>query len=72
MLFLVMVGTFTSTAFAQQFKEPDYTIRSGEVLGFALDPETATLTILIDAKGKGELIITLPRNLIDAKDGSEY
>jgi len=71
MLFLVMVGTFTSTAFAQQFREPDYTIRSGEVLGFEIDPETATLTILIDAKGRGELIITLPRNLIDAKDGSD-
>ncbi|KAG2473208.1 MAG: Peptidyl-prolyl isomerase [Nitrosopumilales archaeon] len=71
MLFLVMVGTFTSTAFAQQFKEPDYEMHGGEVLGFALDPETATLTILIDPQGKGELHITLPRNLIDAKDGSE-
>ena len=71
MLFLVMVGTFTSPAFAQQFKEPDYEIRGAEILGFAVDPETATLTILIDARGRGELIITLPRNLIDAKDGSE-
>ena len=70
-LFLVMVGTFTSTAFAQQFKEPDYEMHGGEVLGFALDPETATLTILIDPRRGGELHITLPRNLIDAKDGSE-
>jgi len=67
----VMIGTFTSLAFAQQFKEPDYEISSGEVLGFALDRETATLTILIDPRGHGELIITLPRNLIDAKDGSD-
>jgi len=66
-----MVGTFTSPTFAQQFKEPDYTIRSGDLLGFALDRETATLTILIDPRGRGELIITLPRNLIDAKDGSD-
>ncbi len=71
MLFLVMIGTFTSPAFAQQFKEPDYEIRGAEVLGFGLDPETATLTILIDPRGKGELHITLPRNLIDAKDRFE-
>jgi len=66
-----MVGTFTSPAFAQQFKEPDYEINGGKVLGFGLDPETATLTILIDPRGKGELTITLPRNLIDAKTGSQ-
>jgi len=70
-LFLVMVGTFTSPAFAQQFKEPDYVIRSGEVLGFEIDPETASLTISLKARGSGELIITLPRNLIDAKFRSE-
>jgi len=65
-----MVGTFTSTAFAQQFKEPDYLISSGEVLDFEIDPETATLTIFLKARGSGELIITLPRNLIDAKSPS--
>jgi len=70
-LFLVMVGTFTSTAFAQQFKEPDYLISSGEILDFEIDPETATLTIFLKARGSGELIITLPRNLIDAKFRSE-
>ncbi len=46
-----MIGTFTSPTFAQQFKEPDYEMHGGEVLGFALDPETATLTILIDPGG---------------------
>ncbi len=70
-LFLVIIGIFTSPAFAQQFKEPDYEIHGAEVLGFGLDPETATLTILIDPRGKGELTITLPRNLIDAKDRFE-
>jgi len=29
-----MVGTFISPTFAQQFKEPNYKIRGGEVLGF--------------------------------------
>jgi len=66
-----MIGTFTSPTFAQQFKEPDYVMHGGEVSGFEIDRETASLTILIDPRGKGELHITLPRNLIDAKSGSE-
>jgi len=70
-LFFVIIGIFTSSAFAQQFKEPDYEMHDGEVLGFEIDPENASLTILIDPRTKGELHITLPRNLIDAKDGSE-
>ena len=69
-LFLVMVGTFTSPAFAQQFEEPNYDIRRGEVLGFEIDPETASLIISIKARTSGELTITLPRDLIDAKIGS--
>jgi len=39
-LFLVMIGTFISPTFAQQFKEPNYKIRGGEVLGFELEPDT--------------------------------
>jgi hypothetical protein len=70
-LFLVLVGSFASPAFAQQFKEPDYVIQGGEVLGFEIDPETASLIISLKARTSGELIITLPRNLIDAKIGSE-
>ena len=69
-LFLVMVGTFTSPAFAQQFEEPNYSIRRGEVLGFEIDPETGSLIISIKARTNGELTITLPRDLIDAKIGS--
>jgi len=65
-----MVGAFISPTFAQQFKEPNYVIRGGEVLGFAIDQETTTLIILLKPKSSGELIITLPRNLIDAKIGS--
>ena len=66
-----MIGTFTSTSFGQQFKEPDYDIRGGKVLGFEINPETTSLIISLDARSRGELTITLPRNLIDAKISSE-
>ncbi len=66
-----MLSTFVTPTFAQQFKEPDYAIRGGEVLGFEIDPETVSLIISLDARARGELIITLPRNLIDAKTGFE-
>ncbi len=69
-LFVVMFGAFVSPAFAQEFKEPNYDIRGGTVLGFEIDPETTSLIISLDARARGELIITLPRNLIDAKTGS--
>jgi len=65
-----MLGTFISPTFAQQFKEPNYTIRGAEVLGFEIDQETSSLIITLDSRARGELIITLPRNLIDAKTGS--
>jgi len=70
-LFLVTIGTFTNPAFAQQFEEPNYTIRGAEVSGFEIDSENTSLIISIDPRARGELIITLPRNLIDAKIGSE-
>jgi len=70
-LFLVAIGMFTNPAFAQQFEEPNYTIRGGEVSGFELDSENTSLIISIDTRARGELIITLPRSLIDAKIGSE-
>jgi len=66
-----MLGAFISPTFAHEFKHPDYDIRGGEVLDFEIDPETASLIIALDARARGELIITLPRNLIDAKIGSE-
>jgi len=70
-LFVVILGAFASPAFAQQFKEPNYTIRGGTVLGFEIDQETSSLIITLDPRARGELIITLPRNLIDAKIGSQ-
>ena len=70
-LFLVAIGTFTHPTFAQQFEEPNYTIRGGEVSGFEIDSENTSLIISIDTRARGELIITLPRSLIDAKTGSD-
>jgi len=70
-LFVVMLGALISPTFAQQFIEPNYTIRGGEVLGFEIDQETTSLIITLDARARGELIIKLPRNLIDAKSDFE-
>ena len=66
-----MLGTLVNTTFAQQFQEPDYTIRGAEVSGFEIDQENASLIISIDPRARGEITITLLRNLIDAKSGFE-
>jgi len=68
---ICLIPLFTIPVFAQQFEEPNYTIRRGEVLGFGIDPETTSLIISIKPRTSGELTITLPRDLIDAKIGSE-
>ena len=69
--FVVMLVAFISPTFAHEFKHPDYDIRGGTIIDFEIDPETSSLIIELDARARGELIITLPRNLIDAKTGSE-
>jgi len=66
-LFLVIIGLVVSPAFAQQFREPNYTINGGEVLDFVIDPESKSLTISLDVRSRGEITITLLRSLIDAK-----
>jgi hypothetical protein len=68
---VAMIGVMVPSVFAQQFDDFDYTIRGGEVLDFELDSENTSLLIFIDARARGELIITLPRAVIDAKIGSE-
>ena len=68
---IAMIGVMVPSGFAQQFDDFDYSIRGGEVLDFEIDSETASLLIFIDARARGELIITLPRAIIDAKIGSE-
>jgi len=70
-LFLAIIGIFTSPTFAQQFREPNYVIDGGEVLDFKIDSETKSLIISLNAKSHGDITITLPRNLIDAKSGNE-
>ena len=69
--FVVMIGVMIPNVFAQQFDDFDYTIRGGEVLNFEIDSEKTSLLISIDARARGELIITLPRAIIDAKIDSE-
>ena len=66
-----MIGMTVPSVFSQQFDDFDYSIRGGEVLNFEIDSENASLLIFIDARARGELIITLPRSIIDAKIGSE-
>ena len=68
---VIMIGVMVPNVFAQQFEDFDYSIRGGEVLNFELDSENTSLLISIDARARGELIITLPRAIIDAKIGSE-
>jgi len=68
---VIIMGVMVPNVFAQQFEDFDYSIRGGEVLNFELDSENTELLITIDARARGELIITLPRAIIDAKIGSE-
>ena len=68
---VIIMGVMVPNVFAQQFEDFDYSIRGGEVLNFELDSENTALLITIDARARGELIITLPRAIIDAKIGSE-
>jgi hypothetical protein len=70
-LFLVMTCSIISPIFAQEFVEPHYTIRGADVLDFELDGESSSLIITLDGRARGEIIITLPRYLIDAKIDSE-
>jgi len=70
-LFFVMIGMFFTPTFAQQFEDLDYVIRGGKVLDFEIDSDISSLIISLDARARGELIVTLPRYLIDAKIGSE-
>ena len=69
---IAIAGIIIIPTFAQQFVEPDYVITGGEVLGFEIDTENTSLIISLKSRASGELIITLPRSLIDAKIGSEY
>ena len=68
---VAVIGVMFPSVTAQQYDDFDYNIRGGEVLNFEIDSENASLLISIDARARGELIITLPRSIIDAKVDSE-
>ena len=70
MTILALGLIFVSPVFGQ-ISGLDYDIRGGEVTDIDIDDENNSLIILIDARTKGELVITLPRSLIDAKVNSE-
>ena len=71
MITIAMIGIMVPSGFAQQFDDFNHSIRGGEVLDFEIDSETASLLIFIDARARGEFVITLPRAIIDAKIGSQ-
>ena len=64
---VAIIGVMVPNVSAQQFDDFDYSIRGGEILNFEIDSENTSLLISIDARARGELIITLPRAIIDAK-----
>ena len=70
-LSLGIIGLISIPVFAQEFDDLDYEIRGGTILNFEIDSTTASLIISLDARARGELTITLPRYLIDAKSGSD-
>lgn len=46
-----------------------YTIENGKVTQLSLDRQSKALIVSIDVSANGELKITLPRKLIDSKNG---
>jgi len=49
----------------------DYSITAGELLDIIPERATTSLTIMVQATQNGDLIVSLPRELIDAKIQSE-
>ena len=71
-LILFVIGAFSiSESVAQEIEELEYQISGAEVTDIELDSKEKSLTISIDVRARGEMTITLPRDLIDAKKDSE-
>jgi hypothetical protein len=71
-LILFVIGAFSiSESVAQEIGELEYQISGAEVTDIELDSNEKSLTISIDVRARGEMTITLPRDLIDAKKDSE-
>ena len=69
-IIVLVVGMFASPIFGQ-VNGLDHDIRGGNIANIEIDNENTSLIISIDARARGELTITMPRNLIDAKINSE-
>ena len=70
----VSLALLTVVIFAPAFAQTgalDYDIRGGDVTHIEIDDETTSLLIELDTRTRGELVITIPRNLIDAKANNE-
>ena len=71
-LILFVIGAFSiSEITAQEIEELEYQISGAEVTDIELDSNEKSLTITIDVRARGEITITLPRDLIDAKKDFE-
>ncbi len=49
-LFLTIIGIIAQPTFAQEFEEPNYTIRRGEITDFKIDKITTSLTISLNPR----------------------
>ncbi len=61
---------FASPVFGQ-IDGLNHDIRGGKIVNIEIDEENTSLIISLDTRARGELTITLPRNLIDARNNSE-
>jgi len=61
--------TFTLTAGGQSY-QIQYQITGGSVTGMTIDGKLSTLTVTISSTANGNLMIKLPRNVIDAKSAT--
>ncbi|MFB5597679.1 MAG: hypothetical protein ACE5RJ_01505 [Nitrosopumilaceae archaeon] len=66
----IVAGKPTSNMVQGTEYEVSSTITGGQVLAVSPDPESASLIFDIVTTGDGQITITLPRNVIDAKIGN--
>ena len=71
LILFAVVAFSISEITAQEIEELEYQISGAEITDIELDSNEKSLTISIDVRARGELTITLPRDLIDAKKDSE-
>lgn len=75
---LVAVPAFAQSASTFQVKDPsggqpynvNYNISGGTISDISVDTKSASLVVTLQTTGDGNMTLTLPRALIDAKAGS--